>query len=254
MNLISPNHHQPITQDSALPHSQSHSFAAATVSATNQNDLGSGRAFQVQNFSEGDFLFREGETPKGLYFVHSGCVKMISKRQKSRGRLPAPEFINKIVGAGDFFGFKALVKNSTYNFSAKAVKPSVVYIYPMEVISDFFKSSNPIVQSVFKQTIKDLEDYEAISQLHYLASVHERIAYQLALLTEKFGVVTPQGLSLNLKLTRNELAQMAGTINESLSRHLTELKNEGLVEIRGKEIIVKNLEALKKRSGNFIGV
>jgi CRP-like cAMP-binding protein len=84
-----------------------------------------------------------------------------------------------------------------------------------------------------------------------LASVQERIAYQLSVLADKFGVTTANGISLNLRLTRNELAQLAGTINESLSRHLTEFKNEGLLELNGREIIIKDKEALKKRSGNF---
>jgi CRP-like cAMP-binding protein len=81
--------------------------------------------------------------------------------------------------------------------------------------------------------------------------VQERIAYQILLLADKFGAQTTQGLSLNLRLTRNELAQLAGTINESLSRHLTEFKNEGIIDLNGKEIIVKNRQALMARSGNF---
>ncbi len=84
-----------------------------------------------------------------------------------------------------------------------------------------------------------------------MASVEERIAYQLILMSEKFGVETEDGVSLNLKLTRNELAQMASTINESLSRHLTEFKNEGLIELNGKEIIIKNKAGLMAKSGNF---
>lgn len=101
------------------------------------------------------------------------------------------------------------------------------------------------------QMAEDLQSFETISQLHYLASVQERIAYQLVLLTHKFGVPVPEGLSLNLKLSRNELAQLAGTINESLSRHLTEFRNENIIDVHGKEIIVKDLDALKRKSGNF---
>jgi CRP/FNR family cyclic AMP-dependent transcriptional regulator len=104
---------------------------------------------------------------------------------------------------------------------------------------------------VLQQITNDLETFEMNTQLHYLASVQERIAYQLSLLGEKFGTPAANGTSLNLRLTRNELAQLAGTINESLSRHLTEFKNEGLIDLNGREIIIKDKESLKKRSGNF---
>jgi hypothetical protein len=73
----------------------------------------------------------------------------------------------------------------------------------------------------------------------------------LVVLADKFGVQTPAGISLNLKLTRNEFAQLASTINESLSRHLTEFKNEGLIELNGKEIIIKDMKSLMAKSGNF---
>ncbi|MCB0371048.1 MAG: winged helix-turn-helix domain-containing protein, partial [Bdellovibrionales bacterium] len=101
------------------------------------------------------------------------------------------------------------------------------------------------------QAVNDIENYETTSQLHYLASVQERIAYQLILLADKFGVVSEKGISLNLKLTRNEFAQLASTINESLSRHLTEFKSEGLIDINGKEIIIKDKDGLMKKSGNY---
>jgi CRP-like cAMP-binding protein len=101
------------------------------------------------------------------------------------------------------------------------------------------------------QLLSDVEGLETVGQLHYLASVQERIAYQLSLLGDKFGVQTAEGLLIGLKLTRNELAQLAGTINESLSRHLTEFKSEGLIELKGKEIIIKDRAGLKLKSGNF---
>jgi hypothetical protein len=68
-------------------------------------------------------------------------------------------------------------------------------------------------------------------------------------LADKFGTPSANGVSLNLRLTRHELAQLAGTINESLSRHLTELKDEGVLDVRGKEIVIKNREALVARAG-----
>jgi CRP-like cAMP-binding protein len=104
---------------------------------------------------------------------------------------------------------------------------------------------------MLSQIIKDMQERENLSQLQYLASVQERIAYQILILADKFGIQKEDGIHLSLRLTRNELAQLAGTINESLSRHLTELKSEGIVDLVGKSIIVKNRQALMEKSGNF---
>ena len=210
--------------------------------------------YEIIQLKEGEILFKEGEVPMGLYYVKSGAVKMVVNRQQSRGRTTSPEYVTKLVSPGEYFGYKALVRNGTTTSTAKAVKGSIVWLYSRESVLNSLSGATPMMKMLLQQAVSDIENYETTTQLHYLASVQERIAYQLVVLSEKFGVETPQGVSLNLKLTRNEFAQLASTINESLSRHLTEFKNEGLIEINGKEIIIKDKSGLMKRSGNFTGL
>lgn len=212
--------------------------------------VGSELPYQVLQFKEGDLIFKEGDFPKGLFYVQEGCVKMLVNREKARGRTTTTEYVTKLVGPGEFFGYKALIRKGLSTSAAIAVKPTTVWLYSKEAVEKAFAISNPLISLLLNQSVNDIERYETTSQLHYLASVQERIAYQLVLLSAKFGVKTEKGISLNLKLTRNEFAQLASTINESLSRHLTEFKNEGLIDLNGKEIIIKNLEGLKARSGN----
>lgn len=206
---------------------------------------------QTLTLKEGEYLFKQGEAPKGLYLVKSGALKAVILRKNTRGRMTSPEYITHLVGADEFVGYQALIEGTDHQYFVKAVRPTEVQVFPKETVTSLLQGNNPVMKGLLRQLNKDLAAAESVTQLHYLASVQERIAYQLALLTEKFGVAVAGGIKINLKLTRNELAQLAGTINESLSRHLTELKNEGVVELLGKEIVVKNLAALKARSGNF---
>lgn len=208
--------------------------------------------YEIIHFKEGDVIFREGELSRGLFYVQSGCVKIVVNRSQSRGRTTSPEYVTKLVPPGDFFGYKALVKNSMSGSMAKAIKPTTVWLYNREAIQSGIENSNPLFKMLLKQAVADIEAYETTSQLHYLASVQERIAYQLVMLSDKFGTKNSEGhTTLNLKLTRNEFAQLASTINESLSRHLTEFKNENLIDLNGKEIIIKDRAGLMRRSGNF---
>jgi CRP/FNR family cyclic AMP-dependent transcriptional regulator len=202
-------------------------------------------------FDEGDVIFRAGETPQGIYMLKSGSVKLSSTRELTRGRMPSPDFVNKVVAPGELFGFKGFVKDTKSPVTAKALKACEIELYSQETILRLMNGPNTIVKRLLTQLLADVESLETVGQLHYLASVQERIAYQLSLLGDKFGVQTAEGLLIGLKLTRNELAQLAGTINESLSRHLTEFKSEGLIELKGKEIIIKDRAGLKLKSGNF---
>lgn len=207
--------------------------------------------YEVIQLKEGDILYKEGDYPRGLYYVHSGSVKVVVNRNLTRGRTTSPEYVTKLVSPGEFFGYKALVRGSTSSAMAKAIKSTTVWLYPKDTVMTGLQHATPLLRMLLQQAVSDIENYEVTSQLHYLASVQERIAYQLVVLAEKFGVQTPGGISLNLKLTRNEFAQLASTINESLSRHLTEFKNEGLIDLNGKEIVIKDLKGLMSKSGNF---
>ncbi len=208
--------------------------------------------YEIIHFREGDMIFKENEVTRGLYYVQTGCVKVIVNRMQARGRTTSPEYVTKLVSPGEFFGYKALVKDDLTSSHAKAIKPTTVWLYPKDMIMMALSSASPLLRLLLTQAVSDIESYETTNQLHYLASVQERIAHQLVVLSDKFGVTNSEGISLNLKLTRNEFAQLASTINESLSRHLTEFKNEGIIDLNGKEIILKNRDALVAKSGNMV--
>lgn len=240
----------------SLSNGQTGSFSSA-----NDNLLNTGQRpvdinlhevnYEILTFSEGDEIFKKGDRPKGIYVLKTGCVKIFVNREGARGRTTSPEFVTKIVSPGEIFGYKAVSAGTNSNSFATAVKTSTVWLYSANQLSKLISEINPVILSLLQQSVKDLQNCEKLSEFHYLASVQERIAYQIVTLADRFGVKTSQGISLNLKLTRNEFAQLASTINESLSRHLTEFKNEGLIDINGKEIIILNREALAAKSGNL---
>lgn len=234
-----------------LPPGINHSTPSQNSQTISMPSISQTMPYEILQFKEGELIFKEGDFPRGLYYLHSGCVKIIVNRFSNRGRTTSPEYVTKLVSPGEFFSYKALVRNGPSPITAKAIKPTTTWFYSREAVQVAINNTNPLMKSLLQQAISDIENYETTSQLHYLASVQERIAYQLIVLGERFGVETPRGTSINLKLTRNEFAQLASTINESLSRHLTEFKTEGLIELNGKEIIIKNKKALMEKSGNF---
>lgn len=207
--------------------------------------------YEVLTFYEGETIFKENEPPRGLYLLKAGCVKLFVNRGHSRGRVSSSEYLTRLVSPGEVFGYKSLVQGGNSQSYAKAVKKATVCLFPKDIVNLQLNEMNPMMKAILNQAVADLKSFEKTNQFHYLASVQERIAYQLLNLADRFGVATERGTSLNLKLTRNEFAQLASTINESLSRHLTEFKSEGLIDLDGKEIIILDREKLIEKSGNF---
>ncbi len=222
-------------------------LAQVVIQALSQFNL----PYTVCNVDQGEEIYQEGDIAQGVYLLKTGCIKICVHRENTRGRTTTSEYVTKLVSPGEVFGYKAIIANTPLRSFARAVRPSTYWLYPKAAILDVLSQSHPLILSLLRQAVADIENYEKMSQLHYLASVQERIAYQLVVLADRFGVMTSKGIGLNLKLTRNEFAQLASTINESLSRHLTEVKNEGLIELNGKEIIILDRKRLAAKSGNF---
>lgn len=206
-------------------------------------------SIRVTSLRTGDSVFRRGDTVEGLYLLKSGVLKLTSKCAVLRGRTTSEDYISKLVGAGDFFGYHDFLLNQQHQQEARAVRPAEVHMYPKELVQRLMVSGGSLTTQIMSQMAKQMWVDEERGKYQYLASVGERIAHTLVDLVHRFGEKTPSGLLLQLKLTRGELAQLAGTINESLSRHLSEMKDENILEVRGKEILIKDLNRLIQRSG-----
>ena len=77
-------------------------------------------------------------------------------------------------------------------------------------------------------------------------SVKERLAEILLHLKDEFGVNNEE--IININLTREELANLIGTATESVIRLLSEFKADGIIELQGRKIRIKNAAKLKKLS------
>jgi CRP-like cAMP-binding protein len=207
------------------------------------------RSIRVTSLRVGESIFRRGDNVEGLYLLKTGVVKLTSKCAVIRGRTTSEDYISKLIGAGDFFGYQDFFLNGQHQQEARAIKPSEVLLYPKELVQRLMATGGSLASQIMSQMAKQMVAEDERVKYQYLASVGERISHTLVDLAHRFGEKTPAGVLLRLKLTRGELAQLAGTINESLSRHLSEMKDENILEVRGKEILIKDMARLMQRSG-----
>ncbi|HJS53332.1 MAG TPA: Crp/Fnr family transcriptional regulator, partial [Chitinophagaceae bacterium] len=75
-------------------------------------------------------------------------------------------------------------------------------------------------------------------------SVRERLALQLIVLREKYKVNFKPGMPVEINMGRDDLASLVGTARENVVRVLSELKTEGILEKKGRKIIVHDVTRL----------
>lgn len=186
----------------------------------------------------GDQVFAEGQYPRGLYCIHHGHVKLVRMGRDGR------EQIIRFAGAGDAIGYTAMITGEPYTISAVAVEPSAVCFVPSDSIHRYLREHPHFILRIMELLSHELQDTERRVVELAQKSVRERVAEALLVLRSTFGT-DEDGETLNMPLTREEIADIVGTAPESLIRMLSEFKANEMIETVGRRIRVKNLAALR---------
>lgn len=194
-------------------------------------------------YKKGQTIFHEGMMPTGIYCLQKGKIK-IAKRG-----IDGKEQIVRFVLEGGLLGIRALMGGRKYSASATTLEESVVCYIEQKT---FFKLSTnypDISQCVLTLICSLLEEAEEKMTSLAQKPVRERLAEGLLILDDMFnktpGKCRP-GDERSVTLTREDLANIVGTATETVIRLLSEFKEEKLIEIEGRTIILLDKDGLKK--------
>ncbi|MEX2409789.1 MAG: Crp/Fnr family transcriptional regulator [Candidatus Paceibacterota bacterium] len=194
-------------------------------------------------YKKGQTIFHEGNRPMGLYFIKKG--KIILSKTGIKGR----EQIIRFAKEGDIIGYRALISGDNYAASAITLEDSSICFIPQDYFLLLLDQNKMLSLKIMRQLAKDLEIAEL--QLTDMAQkpVRERTAKVLLLLEAYYGY-KDDGKTLNVTLKREEIANIVGTVTETLIRYLSEFKNENIVDLDGKEIRIFDRSKLLKIANN----
>ncbi|MFA9191009.1 Crp/Fnr family transcriptional regulator [Flavobacterium sp. FZUC8N2.13] len=187
---------------------------------------------------KGEIIFEEGENVNGIFCVKDGVCKLTKLSPNGK------DHIVKLVTKGELLGQRSMISDEPVNLTAVALEDMQVCFVPKSEIMGFFDKNNQFSMNVMKNICGDLK--ESDKQMVNMAqkTVKERLAETLLYLQDTFG--KNEDDTLKIQLTRDELASMIGTATESCIRLLSDFNKSGLIEIKGKKIILKDIPKLKK--------
>lgn len=190
-------------------------------------------------YKKGQTLFVQGNHPFGLYCISSGNIKVTKVGADGK------ESIVRIASSGDVLGHRSLFTDQHYMATATALEETKVCFLDKKFIMKVIQDQPTVSMNIIEKLSSDMGAAESkLSSLHQ-KNVRERLAELLLLLKESHGEVLEDGrCRINLKLTREEMATMIGTANETLIRFVSEFKEAGLIEQEGKTIFIKNEDEL----------
>ncbi|MEI6945972.1 Crp/Fnr family transcriptional regulator [Paraflavisolibacter sp. H34] len=191
---------------------------------------------QCYQFNKGEEIFREGEPVNGIYFVYNGLVKIHKQWGHDR------EMIVHFVRKGDILGHRGLGRNGLYPVSATALEPVQACFLEMAFFRSTLRVNNEFLFQLMVNCVDELEESERKMRNLVHLPVKGRVAQALLSLKEKFGC-TESG-HIDVALSRQDLASVAGTTYETAFRILSEMIQEGTIEMNGKYFTIRDKEKL----------
>ncbi len=191
-------------------------------------------------YSKGRIIFMEGEPGEAFFYIKSGMVKIY--KISSDGR----EHILHILNEGHVFAEVTLFTNTTYPATAEVLEDTQIGIIKNSDLEKLIVE-NPMLSL---ELIKYLNNrlVEAQNKVRNLAlyDTFGRTAQALVKLAEEHGKKTERGIELDLRISRQELADIVGTTRETVIRVLAAFKKEKSIELEKTNIIITKIDKIKQ--------
>ncbi|WP_092723213.1 Crp/Fnr family transcriptional regulator [Hydrobacter penzbergensis] len=190
------------------------------------------------HLKKGELLFREDEEVTGMYFIHTGLVKVHKKWGLEK------ELILRIAGNGAIVGHRGLGSDTVYPVSATALQPTDVCFIDLDFFRSTLKVNHDFLYHLMMFFAAELKESEKRMRNLAHMTVKGRIANALLTFKEKFGM-NSEGC-IDLYLSKQDLASYTGTTYETLFRIMNEMTEEAAISVDGKKITIQNLDLLHR--------
>ena len=187
---------------------------------------------------KGQHFISEGAPVNGLYFIQKGKAKVL------KTGINGKEQILRFVDNGEIIGHRCFGTSKTYTIGAASISESILCNFTHNTLKEMFNTNPKLTYDLMLFYAEELHRSETkIKSLAHM-TVKEKIIDTLLYINRKFDINAKNQLAL--QLSRQDIADFAGTTNEQVTRTLSALKQEGFIELKGKKIKILELDKLKK--------
>jgi len=188
-------------------------------------------------YKKGNHIFREGETINGIYFIQHGGVKVVTTSLHGR------EQIVRLAKEGQILGHKGVGKTKYY-FNSVALEDSVVCFVENELFYNACMNCPEFAYNLIFFYASELRRAELRVKYQAQMNTREKVAMAFIYSFELFGM-NPESMMLNVSLNRQDIADIAGTTAEQVTRQLSNFESEKIIGRNKREIIILNIKGLE---------
>ncbi|HBT96509.1 MAG TPA: transcriptional regulator [Desulfobulbaceae bacterium] len=189
-----------------------------------------------KRYERGESIFAEGDDGAGFYLVADGKVKIFKLSPGGK------EHILHIFGPGEPFGEVAVFRGWPFPANAETLAASRLLYFPRREFTRLLADSAIAINLLALMALRLRRFADQIENLS-LKEVPSRLASYLLYLSEE----QENRAQVRLDISKGQLASLLGTTPETLSRIFAKMTEEGLIEVRGRVILLRNISNLAER-------
>jgi len=200
-----------------------------------------------RKYGAGELIFGEGDPCAGLYVVQSGSVRIF--KSSAGGR----EQVLSIDGPGSSIAELPVFDGGNYPASAQAVTQSMLLFFSRQDFHALCVQHPEVALKVLRVVGGRLRRLVGIIEELSFTTVRHRLIALLVRLGKTQGVRDGDGITLTLPSNNSELAAQIGTVRELVSRNLSRLQAEGLIQADNRKLQIPSLQRLEEELGSSGG-
>jgi len=193
---------------------------------------------QVRNFARKGLIYLPNDQADAVLLLAKGRVKIVNLTADGKQSILA------FIEPGELFGELAVFGPSEREEFAEVMDAATVILIPATEMRRLMESHPDISLGVTK--LMGFRRRRVERRLRHLLfrSNRERLIHLLLELVEQYGVQTPAGVSLTIRLSHQDLASVIGSTRESVTLVLGELAAEGIVDVSRRQLVISSLKKL----------
>ncbi|MDE7495372.1 MAG: Crp/Fnr family transcriptional regulator [Muribaculaceae bacterium] len=197
--------------------------------------------FSIQKFRKNQIIYAEHEEPEYLWCLLKGKVKMYKSGIGDRVQ------ILRLYRPVQYFGYRAYFAHENYVSSAAAFEPSELGCIHMEIVERLIHGNNDLAMFFIHELSKNLGGSDTkivnLTQKH----IRGRLAESLLLLADNYGYEN-DAVTLNIFMSREDLANLSNMTTANAIRTLTSFADEHLIVVDGRKITILDEPKLRQIS------
>lgn len=185
-------------------------------------------------------LFVEGQSPRGIFVVCTGRVKLMIGADRGK------KLLLKIAEAGEVLGLAETILNMPYEVTVETLVPSQVDFVHREDFLSFIREHTEACHRVVELLGQHVHaSYKQFHSFGITTTAGEKLARVLLDWCVNGGEETPDGVRVQVMLTNVDIAGMIGATRETVSRLMRDLKDRRIIDVESSTLFIRDKTALE---------